>query len=116
MLARCPLLRNTRNCYERPHSGRAYARLVAGLYNWTARLAFAFLGKALVERMKIDHHSLMRSAADLFHLVARRHLEFDPFSLALDHLGFGTNIMTYSGSSNIPYIHRGSDPALAHHV
>src|SRR5450631_4480982 len=35
------------------------------------RLALAFFGKALVERTKIDHHSLMSSAADLFHLVAR---------------------------------------------
>ena len=34
-------------------------------------LEFAFFGKALVERTKIDHHALMSSDADLFHLVAR---------------------------------------------
>ena len=34
-------------------------------------LELAFFGKVLVERTKIDHHALMSSDADLFHLVAR---------------------------------------------
>src|SRR5450631_524223 len=78
------------------------------------RLALAFFGKALVERTKIDHHSLMSSAADLFHLVARRHLEFNSFSLDLDYFGFGTNIMTYGRSGKMPYIYRRADRALTH--
>src|SRR5450631_2365176 len=76
------------------------------------RLALAFFGKALVERTKIDHHSLMSSAADLFHLVARRHLEFNSFSLDLDYFGFGTNIMTCGRSGKMPYIYRRADRAL----
>src|SRR4051812_38757005 len=73
------------------------------------RLALAFSGKALVERTKIDHHSLMRSAADLFHLVARRHLELDPFSLDLDYLGFRTNIMTDGCSGKMTYVYLRTD-------
>src|ERR1700676_1675231 len=77
-----------------------------------ARLAPVFFDTALVERTKIDHHSLMSSTADLFHLVARRTLEFDCFSLDLDYLGFGTNIMTYGCSGKMPYIYRRTDRAL----
>src|ERR1700686_2645799 len=80
----------------------------------STRLALAFFGKALVERTKIDHHALMSSAADLFLLVARGHLKFDPSSLDLDYLGFGTNIVTYGCSGKMPYIYRGTDRALTY--
>ncbi len=73
----------------------------------------AFIGKALVERTKIDHHALMRAAADLFRLVARGDLEFDSFALDLDDLGFGPNLMTDGCSGKMPYIDRGADRALA---
>ncbi len=55
----------------------------------------------------------MRSAADLFRLVARRHLEFDSLALDLDDLGFGPNLMTDGRGGKMPDIDRGADRALA---
>jgi hypothetical protein len=91
----------------RPTLSRQRRLGIARSLSRSTRLALAFFGKALVERTKIDHHALMSSAADLFHLVARRDLKFDSFSLDLDYLGFGTNIMTYGCSGKMPYIYRG---------
>src|SRR5258708_2300662 len=54
----------------------------------------------------------MRSIADLFCLVARRHLEFNFLSVDADHLGFGTDFMTDGRSSKVPYIDRGTERAL----
>jgi hypothetical protein len=47
----------------------------------------ALFGKALVERTKIDHNSLVGSAANLLIAVACRHFEVNSFSLDVDHLG-----------------------------
>jgi hypothetical protein len=53
----------------------------------TVPLLSALFGKALVERTKIDHNSLVRSAADLLIAVACRHFEVNSFSLDVDYLG-----------------------------
>src|SRR5436190_9320774 len=55
----------------------------------------------------------MRTAADRFRLVARRHLEFDLPSLDLDDLGFGADLMADGGRGKMPDIDRGADRALA---
>ena len=54
-----------------------------------APLPLALRREPLVERAQIDHHPPVRPVADLFQLVARRHLELDPLAFGLDHLGFG---------------------------
>jgi hypothetical protein len=54
----------------------------------------------------------MSTVADLFHLVARRHLEFNSFPIDLDHLGFGTNIVTRRRSCKVPYIYCRTNRAL----
>jgi hypothetical protein len=53
----------------------------------TVPLLPALLGKALVERTKIDHNSLVGSAADLLVAVARRRFEVNSFPLDVDYLG-----------------------------
>src|ERR1700675_3492049 len=50
----------------------------------TVPLLPALFGKALVERTKIDHNSLVGSAADLLIAVACRHFEVNSFSLRSD--------------------------------
>ena len=68
--------------------------------------------KPLVERAKLDHHSPMRAAADLFHLVARRTLNRF-VSLDLDHLGVGADLVTDRGGGKMPDVDGGADRALA---
>src|ERR1700733_4278540 len=78
------------------------------------RLAMpAFAGEALIERAQIDHAPLVRSPADLFDLVVRRHLEFDSPAVDLDNLGFGANLMPQRRGSQMPHIDGGTDRALA---
>ena len=51
-----------------------------GMSDWRSKVLFSHWltlvlgGETLVERAKIDHHSLMKAVADLFHLVAGRNL------------------------------------------
>src|SRR6476660_9679229 len=51
----------------------------------TVALGAPLFGKALVERTKIDHNSLVGSAADLLYAVARRHPEVNSLSLDVDY-------------------------------
>src|ERR1019366_3355159 len=87
-----------------------------GLVVWQTieivRLTFALASETLVERAEIDHHSLMSSGADLFNLVARRHLELNSLAFDLDHLGFGTNSVANRRCGKVPYIYFGADRAL----
>ena len=71
-------------------------------------------GETLVERAKIDHHSLMKAVADLFRLVAGRNLEFDSLPFDLDDLGFGSNLVAHRRSGKVPDIYRSAHRALAH--
>lgn len=70
---------------------------------------FALDSETLVERAEIDHRSLMGSVSDLFYLIARRYLELNSLPFDLDHLGFGTNIMTDRCSGKVPYVYCGTN-------
>jgi hypothetical protein len=61
----------------------------------TVALAAPLFGQALIERAKIDHNSLVGSAANLLHAVACRHLEVNSFSLDVDYLGCRAHLVAY---------------------
>ena len=67
--------------------------------------------KALVERTKIDHDSLVGSAADLLYAVACRHLEVNSFSLDVDYLGRRAHLVTYRRGGEVLYIYCKVRPA-----
>jgi hypothetical protein len=79
--------------------------------DWAALVA-AFLGEALVERTKIDHDSLVGSAADFFYAVACRHLEVDSLPFNVDYLGCRAHVATYRRGGEMSYIYRRADRAL----
>src|SRR5260370_20808440 len=69
-------------------------------------------GEALVERTKIDHDSLVGSAADFFYAVACRHLEVDSLPFNVDYLGCRAHVATYRRGGEMSYIYRRADRAL----
>src|SRR5439155_21378654 len=70
------------------------------------RLLAAFFGKALVERTKVDHDSLVSAIADLLCAVAGRHLEVNSFALDLDDLGRRPYVAADRRGGGMAYIHR----------
>src|ERR1700682_5123623 len=71
----------------------------------TVPLLPALFGKALIERTKIDHNSLVGSAADLLIAVACRHFEVNSFSLDVDYLGRRPHLVAYRRGSEVFYIY-----------
>ena len=78
----------------------------------TVPLLSALFGKALVERTKIDHNSLVRSAADLLVGVACRHFEVNSFSLDVDYLGRRPHLVACRRCSEVLYIYCCADRAF----
>src|ERR1700722_14240458 len=72
----------------------------------------ALFGKALVERMKIDHNALVGSAADILIVVACRYFEVNSFSLDVDYLGRRSHLVAHRRSSEVPYIYCSADRAF----
>jgi hypothetical protein len=72
----------------------------------------ALSGKALVERTKIDHNSLVRPAADLLVAVACRHLEVNSFPLHVDNLGRRAYLAAYRRGGEMFYIHCSANRAF----
>ena len=70
------------------------------------------LGKALVERTKIDHNSLVGSASDLLIAVACRHFEVNSSSLDVDDLGRRTDLVAQRRGGEVFYIHCSADRAF----
>jgi len=58
---------------------------------FSAQLTLVLGGEMLVERAKIDYHSLMKAVA-ISSSRRGRNLEFNSLSFDLDDLGFGSNI------------------------
>src|SRR5712672_600219 len=78
----------------------------------TVSLVAPLFGKALVERTKIDHDSLVGSAADLFYAVACRHLEVNSFSLNVDYLSRRAHLVAYRRGGEVLYIYCSADRAF----
>src|SRR4029077_5311778 len=78
----------------------------------TVPLLPALFGKALVERTKIDHNSLVGSAADLLVAVACRYFEVNSFSLDVDYLGRRPHLVAYRRGSEVLYIYCSADRAF----
>src|SRR6266702_2269538 len=78
----------------------------------TVALLPALFGKALVERTKIDHNSLVGSAADLLFAVACGHFEVNSFSLDVDYLGRRAHLVAYRRGGEVFYIYCSADRAF----
>ena len=78
----------------------------------TLRRYLRFFGKALIERAKIDHNSLVAPAADLVYAVTCGHFKVDPFPLDPDYLGGRTHLAAYWRGSQVFYIHCSTDRAF----
>src|ERR1700730_10342211 len=78
----------------------------------TVPVLSALFGTALVERTKIDHNSLVRSAADLLTTVACRHFEVNSFSLDVDYLGRRPHLLAYRRGSQVLYIYCSAERAF----
>src|SRR6476660_5447631 len=78
----------------------------------TVVLVAPLFGKALVERTKIDHNSLVGSAADLLYAVACRQLEVNSFSLNVDYLGRRAHLVAHRRGGEVLYIYCSADRAF----
>ena len=78
----------------------------------TLRRHLRFFGKALIERAKIDHNSLVAPAADLVYAITCGHFKVDPFPLDPDYLGGRADFAAYWRGGQVFYIHCSADRAF----